>query len=50
MAMGGLEAVDLGFSDLYMEIKVKKKKNGDNKKVILDGSIRGRAQPGYVDE
>jgi hypothetical protein len=50
MAMGGLEAVDLGFSDLYMAVKVKKKKNGDGEKVILDGSIRGRAQSGYVDE
>ena len=49
MAMGGLETVDLGFSDLYLELKEKKKKNSDGKRMLLDGSIRGRAQPGYVD-
>jgi ABC-type multidrug transport system ATPase subunit len=48
MAMGGLETVDLGFSDIYMDLKVKKKKNGSGKRVLLDGSIRGRAQPGRM--
>lgn len=48
MAMSGLEAVDLGFSDIYLDLKVKKKQNSDGTKVLLDGSIRGRARPGYV--
>eukprot|EP00980_Cylindrotheca_fusiformis_P017644 scaffold5529_cov117-Cylindrotheca_fusiformis.AAC.21 len=48
-AMGGLEAVDLGFSGLYLDLKVKRnKKNGEDKKILLDGSIRGRAQPGRM--
>lgn len=49
MAMGGLDTVDLGFSDIRMELETKKKNaNGDKKRVLLDGSIRGRAQPGRM--
>ena len=46
--MGGLETADLGFSDLLMELQVGKKKNSDGKRILLDGSIRGRAQPGRM--
>ncbi|KAL3923923.1 MAG: hypothetical protein SGILL_001357 [Bacillariaceae sp.] len=49
--MGGLETVDLGFSDIYMELEVKKQrgKNGNSEpRVLLDGSIRGRARPGRM--
>jgi ABC-type multidrug transport system ATPase subunit len=48
---GGLEAVDLVFSDLYMEIKGKKNKSGtssNGKRILLDGSIKGRARPGRM--
>eukprot|EP00529_Nitzschia_sp_RCC80_P009928 CAMPEP_0113481860 /NCGR_PEP_ID=MMETSP0014_2-20120614/22624_1 /TAXON_ID=2857 /ORGANISM="Nitzschia sp." /LENGTH=777 /DNA_ID=CAMNT_0000375365 /DNA_START=288 /DNA_END=2621 /DNA_ORIENTATION=- /assembly_acc=CAM_ASM_000159 len=59
VAMSGLESVDLGFSDLYLEMKQKKKKkkrktkNGDEEsngetRLLLDGSIRGRARPGRM--
>jgi ABC-type multidrug transport system ATPase subunit/ABC-type multidrug transport system permease subunit len=49
MAMGGLDTVDLGFSDIRMELETKKKNaNGDKTRVLLDGSIRGRAQPGRM--
>jgi ABC-type multidrug transport system ATPase subunit len=41
--MGGLDAVDLGFSDIRMVVKGK---NGD--KEVLDGSIKGRARPGRM--
>ncbi len=41
--MGGLDSVDLGFSDIRMELKGK---SGD--KVVLDGSIKGRARPGRM--
>jgi ABC-type multidrug transport system fused ATPase/permease subunit len=48
-AMGGLETVDLGFSDIRMELKTgKKNANGNGKKLLLDGSITGRAQPGRM--
>jgi ABC-type multidrug transport system ATPase subunit len=53
--MSGLEAVDLGFSDFYMELATKKKrrdkKNGINTggpRTLMDGSIRGRARPGRM--
>jgi ABC-type multidrug transport system ATPase subunit/ABC-type multidrug transport system permease subunit len=49
MAMGGLDSVDLGFSDIRMELETKKKNaNGEKTRVLLDGSIRGRAQPGRM--
>jgi ABC-type multidrug transport system ATPase subunit len=50
MAMSGLKSVDLGFSDLYLELSTNKKKNGKNggPRVLLDGSIRGRARPGRM--
>jgi hypothetical protein len=48
-AMGGLETVDLGFSGIRMELTTgKKKDNGNGKKLLLDGSITGRAQPGRM--
>jgi ABC-type multidrug transport system ATPase subunit len=46
--MGGLSSVDLGFSDIRMELKGKKKKGKGASKIVLDGSIRGRAQPGRM--
>ena len=47
MAKKGLESVDLGFSDIRMELQTgRSKKNGV--KVLLDGSIRGRARPGRM--
>jgi ABC-type multidrug transport system ATPase subunit len=61
MAMSGLESVDLGFSDLYLEMKQRKKRrknvtgddndddgNSSDKRLLLDGSIRGRARPGRM--
>jgi ABC-type multidrug transport system ATPase subunit/ABC-type multidrug transport system permease subunit len=47
-AMSGLETVDLGFSDIYMKLATKKTKNGNAERVLLDGSIRGRARPGRM--
>lgn len=41
--MGGLESVDLGFSGIRLEIKEK-----GGAKVLLDGSIKGRARPGRM--
>jgi hypothetical protein len=55
MAMGGLDQVDMAFSGIRMELNTgkKKKKKGSNgdettTRVVLDGSIRGRAQPGRM--
>ncbi|KAG7340164.1 FHA modulated ABC efflux pump ATPase/integral membrane protein [Nitzschia inconspicua] len=51
MAMSGLESVELGFSDLHLELSTKKnKKNGQNvgTRILLDGSIRGLARPGRM--
>ena len=45
LAMGGLDQVELGFHGLRLEIQDKKKKE---KKVILDGSIQGKASPGRM--
>lgn len=47
--MSGLDSVDLGFTDLYLELSTKKKKgtNGEPR-ILLDGSIRGRARPGRM--
>lgn len=48
--MGGLDQVDMAFSGIRMELKTGKKKgpNGETTRVVLDGSIRGRAQPGRM--
>ena len=43
LAMGGLDSVDLGFSDIRMELKGK-----SGYKILLDGSITGRARPGRM--
>lgn len=40
---GQSESMDVGFSDIRLELNKKK-----SKKVILDGSIQGRAQPGRL--
>ena len=40
-----VEKMDLGFNGIYMELAAKKKKKS---RVILDGSIRGRARPGRM--
>lgn len=42
----GMEKMDLGFNAFQMELKGKKK-NHDSR-LILDGSIRGRARPGRM--
>jgi len=42
-AMGGLDSVDLGFHGIRIELKGKR---GD--KLLLDGSIKGRARPGRM--
>ena len=47
MSKKGLETIDLGFSDIRLELKTKKSNNG-GRKVLLDGSIRGRARPGRM--
>jgi hypothetical protein len=44
--MRGLESVELGFSDIQLVLQAKKKENGD--RVLLDGSIRGKASPGRM--
>jgi len=41
-----MEKMDLGFSGFKMELKAKKK--NQTSRLILDGSIRGRAQPGRM--
>lgn len=41
-----MEKMDLGFSGFKMELKAKKK--SQTSRLILDGSIRGRAQPGRM--
>jgi hypothetical protein len=46
MAMKGLESVDFGFSDIRMELQAGRRGTGG--KVVLDGSIRGRARPGRM--
>jgi hypothetical protein len=48
--MGGLDQVDMAFSGIRMELNIGKKKgpNGETTRVVLDGSIRGRAQPGRM--
>ncbi len=41
-----MEKMDLGFSGFQMKLK-SQKKNQDGR-LLLDGSIRGRAQPGRM--
>ena len=52
MAMGGLDQVDFAFTDIRMELDSGKKKkngnNGDKTRLLLDGSISGRARPGRM--
>ena len=51
MAMGGLDQVDFAFTDIRMELDSGKKKNGNNgdkTRLLLDGSISGRAKPGRM--
>jgi ABC-type multidrug transport system ATPase subunit len=49
VSVEGMERVDLAFEDLMMSLEVKKNgKNGDSQRLLLDGSIRGRAQPGRM--
>ena len=40
---GNLEAVELTFSDIRMELKTRKKQ-----RVLLDGSVNGVAKPGRM--
>ena len=40
--------MELGFSDIRMELKGKKKNGTAGTKILLDGSIRGRARPGRM--
>lgn len=47
VSAGSMGSLDIGFSDMYMEITTKKKSQ-TVKRVLLDGSIRGRAQPGRM--
>ena len=41
-----MEDMDLGFSGIFMEFQAKKKKQ--KSRIILDGSIHGRARPGKM--
>lgn len=48
---GFFKSVAVGFEDITMTLKQKKKKgdgNGDTERLILDGSIRGVANPGRM--
>ena len=47
VSLGSVKSLDLGFSDIYMEITTSKKSKA-SKRVVLDGSIKGRAQPGRM--
>ena len=50
-AMGGLDQVDLAWQDIKMTLQTgKKNKNTNNngEKLLLDGSLRGRARPGRM--
>jgi hypothetical protein len=46
--MRGLESVELGFSDIQLVLQAKKKKKENGDRVLLDGSIRGKASPGRM--
>ena len=49
MAMGGLESVDFSFSNIRMELDTgRKSKNGDKTRLLIDGSVSGRAKPGRM--
>jgi len=45
--VGTIGSLDIGFSDIYMEITTQRK-SIPSKRVILDGSIKGRAKPGRM--
>lgn len=47
---GFFQSVEIGFEDVTMVLKQKKKKGteGNGERVILDGSIRGIAKPGRM--
>ena len=47
-ALGGLSSVELAFSDIRMELKVKDRNSGSGTRVLLDGSIEGCARPGRM--
>ena len=44
--IAAMEPMDLEFSGFQMELKAKKK--NQSTRLLLDGSIRGRAQPGRM--
>lgn len=46
LSTGFFQSVEVGFEDVGMVLKQKKKGAAD--RVILDGSIRGRARPGRM--
>ena len=46
--MSDLETLELGFSDIRMELLTGKKSVSGGKKVLLDGSVRGVARPGRM--
>lgn len=46
MHTGFFQSVEVGFEDVTMTLKQKKK--GKSDRVILDGSIRGVAKPGRM--
>lgn len=49
MSMGGLEQVDIGFRGIRLELDTgKKNSNGDKKRLLLDGSLHGRARAGRM--
>jgi ABC-type lipoprotein export system ATPase subunit len=49
MTKKGLESIELAFQGIQLEMAVKKKKDNDGKpRLLLDGSIHGRATPGRM--
>ena len=44
----GLQKIDLAFSGVQLEMNTKKKKDADQKRLLLDGSIHGQAKPGRM--
>lgn len=48
VGMGGREQVELAFEEMLLTLQPKKKKNGAEPRLLLDGSIRGRARPGRM--
>ena len=47
VTVGTIRSLDLGFSGIYMEVTTSKRSKA-SKRVLLDGSIKGRAQPGRM--